>query len=80
MISQTSRAGWPFNTRVGQGCPDAKQMAFGGGDFDAGNDEKIIHRQSVLPHQPFLEQVVDRVAGVVIGDGNPCSPFARARR
>ena len=50
-------------------------MAFVGGDFDAGDDEKIIDRQAVLAHQTFLEEIGDRIAGVVIGDGEAVQAF-----
>ena len=34
-----------------------------------GNDEETIDRLAVFAHQPFVEQVADGVAGVVIRDG-----------
>jgi len=51
-----------------------------GGNFDSGENEKIVDGQAVEPHQAFLEQVVDRVAGVVIGDGDAAQTFGARRR
>ena len=45
-----------------------------------GQNEKIVDRQTVKPHQAFLEQIIDSVAGVVIGDGDAVQTFgARGR-
>ena len=75
---------------IGKRSADAEQMAFRRRDFDAGDDEKIVHRQAVLAHQPFLEEVGDAVVGVVIGEGETvqalspwptrCSPPGWRRR
>ena len=55
-------------------------MTIGGRDLDPRENEKIIDRQSVQPHQAFLEQVIHRVACVVIGDGETVQTFgARGR-
>ena len=43
-------------------------MSFGGGYFDAGDDEEVIDRHPVFAHQTLLEKVGDRITGVVIGD------------
>jgi hypothetical protein len=43
-------------------------VTFRGGDFHAGNDEEIIDRQPILAHEPFLQEISDGVAGVVVGD------------
>ena len=51
-------------------CADAQKVAISGGDFHPRKNEKIIDRQAVQPHQAFLKQVIDRIACVVIGDGN----------
>ena len=57
-----------FAFEVREGRPDAEEMAFRRGDFDSGNDEKIIDRQAVFAHQTLLEEIGDGVTGVVIGD------------
>jgi len=55
-------------------------MTIGGRDLNPRENEKIVDRQSVQPHQAFLEQVVHRVACVVIGDGETVQTFgARGR-
>ncbi len=46
-------------------------MAIGGRHFHSWENEKIIYRQSVQSHQAFLEQVIDRIACVVIGNRDP---------
>src|SRR5438552_16887773 len=61
--------------RLGQGCPDAKQMTFGGGDFNFWNNEKTLHWQSILAHQFFTEQIIDSVARIVISNGNAMQSF-----
>jgi hypothetical protein len=50
-------------------------MAFGGGDFNSGNNEKTLHGQSIRAHQFFPEQIIDRVARIVISNGNPMQSF-----
>src|SRR4029077_6113278 len=50
---------------------NTKEMTFRGGDFHSRNDEKIIHRQPVLAHQSFVEQIRDAVIGIVIGQRKP---------
>ena len=49
--------------------PIAKQMTFRGSDFDTRNDEEIVDGRAVFAHEAFFEHVIDRLAGVVIGDG-----------
>ena len=50
-------------------------MTIGGRDLHSGENEKIINRQPIQSHQAFLEQVIDRIACVVIGDGNAMQTF-----
>jgi hypothetical protein len=50
-------------------------MAIGGCYFHSGKNEKIIDRQSVQSHQAFLEQVIDRIARVVIGNREAMQAF-----
>ena len=64
-----------LSLQVGQLCSDAEKMTIGRRDLDPGKNEKIIHRQSVQPHQAFLEKVIHRVARVVIGDGDAVQTF-----
>ena len=45
------------------------------GNFDPGDNEKIVDRQAVFTHQALLEKVGDRITGVVIRDRNPMKPF-----
>ena len=64
-----------FSFQIRQLGADTEKMSVGGGHFDSGQNEKIVDRQPVQPHQAFLEQVIDRVAGVVIGDGDAIQTF-----
>ena len=50
-------------------------MPLGSGDFDPRNDQKIVDRQAILPHQALVQKVGDRVAGVVIGNHNRVETF-----
>src|SRR6059058_6039974 len=50
-------------------------MAVGGRYFYSRENEEIIDRQSIQSHQTFLEQVIDRIACVVIGDSNAMQTF-----
>src|SRR5262249_38030205 len=59
-----------FSLQVRQLRTDAEEMTIGGGDLYSGQKEGIIDRQTTQPHQTFLKQVIDRVAGVMIGDGD----------
>ena len=59
-----------FSLQIRQLRTDAEKMTIGGGHFHSGQNEEIIDGQTIQPHQTFLKQVIDRVAGVVIGDGN----------
>ena len=68
-----------FSFQVRQLGADTKQMPVGGGHLDSRENEKIIDRQSVQSHQAFLEQVIDRIACVVIGDGDADANLWRAR-
>ena len=55
----------PFKIR--QHGSDTEKMAFCRGDFDSRNNQKIVHRHSIFPHKALVQQVRDRVAGIVIG-------------
>ena len=63
----------PFQIR--QRDTEAKQVAFRGRDFDAGDDEKIVHRQTVLAHEPLLQKVRHGVASVVVCNGEAMQAF-----
>src|SRR4029077_10390968 len=65
---------------IGQGRADAKQVTISGSDLHARQDKKIIDRQAVEPHQTFLEQVTDGVAGIVVGDGKAVQSFLTPSR
>src|SRR5437764_14186199 len=45
-------------------------MTVSGRDLDPRENEKIIDRQSIQPHQAFLEKIIHSVARVVIGGGD----------
>src|SRR5438046_1736423 len=47
--------------------------------LDSRQNEEIVDRHAVKSHQAFLEQVIDRVTGVVIGDGDPAQTFGARR-
>src|SRR6266542_4528942 len=64
-----------FSFQVGQLRTDAQKMTIGGGDLDSRKNEKIVDRQPVQPHQALLEQVINRVARVMIGDGDAVQTF-----
>src|SRR5436309_9408357 len=50
-------------------------MTIGSRYFYSRENEEIIDRQSIQSHQTFLEQVIDRIACVVIGDSNAMQTF-----
>jgi hypothetical protein len=50
-------------------------MTVGCRHLHAGQDQEIIDRQTVEPHQAFLEQVIDRVASVVISNCDSVQTF-----
>src|SRR5436853_2380105 len=64
-----------FAFQIGKSRTDAEQVTFRGGNFDAGDDEEIVDRQAIFTHQALLEEVGDRIAGVVIRDRYPMKPF-----
>src|SRR5438874_10392527 len=59
-----------FSLQVRKLCAYAQKMPISGCDFHPRKNEKIIDGQAVQSHQSFLKQVIDRIACVVIGDGN----------
>ena len=67
----------PF--QIGQRRANAKEMSFCRRHLDAGDDEEIIHRHSVLAHQPFFQEVGHPVVGVVIGQGETVQAFRLGR-
>jgi hypothetical protein len=68
-----------FSLEVRKLRTDAEKMAIGGCYFHSWENEKIIDRQSVQSHQAFLEQVIDRIACVVISDSNAMQTFGARR-
>src|SRR6476619_5472379 len=68
-----------LSLQVRQLGTDTKQVPVGGSHFDSGQNETIIYRQSVQSHQAFLEQVIDRIACVVISDCNAMQTFGARR-
>jgi hypothetical protein len=50
-------------------------MAIGSRHFHSWENEKIIDRQSIQSHQAFLEEVIDGIAGVMIGNGDAMQAF-----
>src|SRR6266481_9547478 len=56
--------------QVRQFSANTQKMSVGGGDFDSGQNEKIVDWQTIEPHQAFLEEVIDRIASVVIRDSD----------
>src|SRR6266487_3333483 len=65
-----------FSLQVGKLRTDAEKMAISRCDFDSGQNQKIIDWLTIEPHQAFFEQISDRVAGVVIGDGDAVQAFS----
>src|SRR5207253_3494382 len=69
-----------FSFQIGQLGADTKQMPVRGSHLDSRQNEKLVDRHSVQTHQPFLQQVIDGVTRVVIGDGDAVQTFgARGR-
>src|SRR5207244_7327881 len=64
-----------FSLEVRKLRPDAEKMAIGGRHFHSWENEKIINGQSVQSHQAFLEEVIDRIARVMIGNGDAMQTF-----
>ncbi len=69
-----------FAFQIRQLGADAKKVTIGGGHFDAGQNEETIDRLAVETHQTFFEQISDRIAGVVIGNGDAVQTFGARRR
>src|SRR5207302_2483741 len=67
-----------FSFQVRQLRADTKKVAIGSSHFDAGQNEKAVDRLAVETHQAFFEHVSDRIAGVVVGQGDAMQAF-RAR-
>src|SRR5262245_60896232 len=65
--------------QIGQLGADTKQMTVRGSYFDSRKNEKIVDWHAIKSHQAFLEQVIDRVTCVVIGDGDPVQTFGARR-
>src|SRR5207245_9631895 len=59
-----------FSLEVRKLRTDAEKMAIGGRHFHSRKNEKIINRQSIESHQALLEKVIDRIACVVISNGD----------
>src|SRR5213078_1264891 len=68
-----------FSFQIGQLGANTKQMPVRGRYLDSRQNEEIVDRHAVKSHQAFLEQVIDRVTGVVIGDGDPAQTFGARR-
>ena len=54
----------------GEGCSQAEQVTVRRGHFDSWNDEKAIHRLPVRADHSGAGEVLDCIAGVVVGKGN----------
>ena len=54
-------------------------MTFGGGDFNSGNNEKTLTGNPSCAHQFFPEQIIDRVARIVISNGNATAVLSPVR-
>src|SRR6266513_1447050 len=64
-----------LSLQIGKRRADAEKMTIGCRHLHTGQDQEIIDRQTVEPHQAFLEQVIDRIAGVVIGNRDAVQTF-----
>ena len=64
-----------LSLQVGKLGTDAKEVTVSGCDFDSGQNNKIIDRLAIESHQAFFEQISNRVAGIVIGDGEAMQAF-----
>src|ERR1043166_7070317 len=61
--------------QIRQFSANTEKMSIGGGDLDSGENEKIVDWQTIEPHQAFLEQVIDRIASIVIRDSDATQTF-----
>src|SRR6267142_3367930 len=75
LVDYVANVACRFSFQVRKLRADAEKMAIGGCHFHSWENEKIIHRQSIQSHQAFLEEVIDRIACVVIGDSNAMQTF-----
>src|SRR5688572_1603926 len=61
---------------VGEDDSQAKQLPLGSRHLDTWYDEEIVHRQAILPDEPFIEQVAAGIAGVVVRHRKTAEAFA----
>src|SRR6266542_5537135 len=64
-----------FSLQIRKLRADAKKVTIGGGHFYSRQNEEIIDRQTIQPHQSFFEEIINSVARNVIGDGYTVQGF-----
>jgi hypothetical protein len=60
---------WP-PLQIWQDGADTEKMSLRCGDFHSRDDQKTVHRQAIFTHQSLVDEVGDRVAGIVVGHDN----------
>jgi hypothetical protein len=55
---------------------EGEKVAFGGGDFLAGNDKEAVDGEAVGGEKAVFLEVIDAGAGVVVGDGEAVEALA----
>ena len=71
--------GGRFSLHVREGGAEAEKVAVGRGDLDSRDDQESLHGLTVGSDEPLAGEILDRFAGVVIGDGDSAQapPFRR---
>src|SRR5438552_398736 len=64
-----------FPLKIGERPADAKKMAISCSHLHAGQNQEVIDRKTIEPHQTLIEQVTDSVARVVISNCYAVQPF-----
>ena len=62
--------GGRFSLHVREGGAEAEKVAVRRGDLDSRDDQESLHGLAVGSDQPLAGEILDRLAGVVVGDGN----------
>jgi len=55
-------------------------MTIGCGDLHSGNDEEIIDGEAIGTDQFLTGQILDRIASIVVGQGNATQPLVFGSR
>ena len=79
-VGQTANfgGGHPFE-RGRQRAAEAQQVAVRRGHLDPGDNQESVDRLAIGPHQSAFHHVTDRIARVVVGDGESVEPGRAGR-